>query len=132
MFIACSGWDWREELVSTVTLAHCHSDDPDQIRSDLMMFSHLNVGLGAACTGQVKLCSERTVTVTAGSTLLEAWGGLRPIGSKISRLKAGIRGGECRVEHPFGFVKSKDVLLREQPGRGNRKALCWTRQTERK
>ena len=57
------------------------------------MISHLKVGPGAACTGQVRLCSERTETVTAGSTLLEALGRLGPIGSKILTLKDGNRGG---------------------------------------
>ena len=70
----------REGLVRA-TLPHCHClslSAPDQI-----MFSHLKVGPGTACTGQVKLCSD-----TAGSTLLEAC-----LVAQILTLKDGIRGG---------------------------------------
>ena len=84
VLVACSAGGWREGLVSSATLPHCHNPD------ELNMFSHLNVGPGAACTGQVRLCSERTETVTAGSTLLEALGRLGPIGSKILTLKDGL------------------------------------------
>ena len=55
------------------------------------MFPHLKLGRGAAWTGQVRLCSDMTETVIAGSTLLEAFGALPPIGSKILRLEVTVR-----------------------------------------
>ena len=43
---------------------------------------YLYDGLGAPCTGHVRLCTDDSDTNTTGSTLLDVLGGEPPIGSK--------------------------------------------------